>query len=167
MPQPYLGELRIFAGNFAPQGWAFCDGRSLSISANDALFALIGTLYGGDGQTSFNLPDLRGRLPVHQGGGVVVGALAGQETVTLNVQQIPAHTHPIGASGDAASTPSALSGFPAAASSNAYASEFAPESLSGSSVSISTGGSQPHSNMQPYLCVNFIMALQGNFPSQN
>ncbi|SDE06836.1 phage tail protein [Aquimonas voraii] len=165
MAQPYVGELRIFAGNFAPAGWMFCEGQLLSISENETLFQLIGTTYGGDGQSTFALPDLRGRIPIHQGNGFVLAETGGVEEVTLNINQIPSHSHPLLGSTDPATTTEPrlnVIGTPASAT-PLFA---APPNLSLSGNSISpVGGSQPHNNMQPYLCVNFIISLFGIFPS--
>jgi microcystin-dependent protein len=173
MSNPYIGEIRIFAGNFPPQGWAFCDGSLQSIAENDALFALIGTTYGGDGQTSFALPDLRGRLPVHQGAGTdqtyTLGEAGGVETVTLTTQQIPAHAHAFMGSSDTASTTGPTGAVPATMGSVttfAYGADLPPAAFAPSMVA-QAGGSQPHDNLQPYLVVSFIISLYGIFPSQN
>jgi microcystin-dependent protein len=173
MGQPFIGEIRIFAGNFAPAGWMFCDGQLLPISENDSLFNLIGTTYGGDGQSTFALPDLRGRLPSHVGsrGGTTyqLGERAGVETVTLTVQQIPGHPHPLLATKSTA-TDTAPTGRVFAASTGATVSPYGTDQpltpLSPQAIG-STGGSQPHDNLQPYLCVNFIISLFGVFPAQN
>ncbi len=165
MGQPYLGEIRMFAGNFAPAGWAFCEGQLLPIAQYDTLFTLIGTTYGGDGQTTFALPDLRGRIPIHQGqgGGLSPYALAesgGVEGVTLTTNQIPSHSHALQASTNAASgsTPAGnVTGTPTTISLYRAATP---------TVSLNSSGSQPHGNFQPYLCVNFIISLFGPFPSQ-
>jgi microcystin-dependent protein len=165
MAQPYVGEIRMFAGNFAPAGWMFCEGQLLPISENETLFQLIGTTYGGDGQSTFALPDLRGRLPIHFGNGFILAETGGAETVTLTANQIPAHTHPQLASSTIAteSQPSTRL-FAQAATVDAYVTggPFVP--LNPLSIS-PTGGSQPHSNFQPYLCVDFIISLFGIFPS--
>lgn len=165
MAQPYVGEIRMFAGNFAPAGWMFCEGELLPISENETLFQLIGTTYGGDGQSTFALPDLRGRLPLHQGNGFVLAETGGVEEVTLTVNQMAAHSHPMAASTDPTTTPSPSNnviGTPLTAT-PFYA---APPTLPLSPQSISqVGGSQPHTNFQPYLCVNFIISLFGIFPS--
>ena len=166
MAQPYIGEIRMFGGNFAPVGWMFCEGQLLPISENDALFNLIGTTYGGDGQTTFALPDLRGRLPVHQGSGSVIGEAGGVEQVTLTAGQIPIHTHPLLASTGPGNvnTPGGNVTGESAAVKIYYADQpsvaMAPQAIS------PTGGSQPHSNFQPYLCISFIISLFGIFPSQ-
>jgi microcystin-dependent protein len=166
MAQPYLGEIRMFGGNFAPAGWMFCDGSLLPISENETLFNIIGITYGGDGQSTFALPDMRGRIPIEQGNGFALAQMGGSEQVTLIPNQIPVHTHPLLGSTSVASDVSAsnnvraqsltfdgfLSGGPAQVN-------MAPQSIS------NVGGSQPHSNMQPYLCVTFIISLYGIFPS--
>jgi len=165
MAQPYVGEIRMFAGNFAPAGWMFCEGQLLPISENETLFQLIGTTYGGDGQSTFALPDLRGRLPVHQGNGFILAETGGAEEITLSVQQIPSHTHPQLGSG--------TNGGQAGPGGNVLANstviaQYAPETPTSSMAPTSigaVGGSQPHTNFQPYLCVDFIISLFGIFPS--
>ncbi len=166
MAQPYVGEIRIFAGNFAPAGWMFCEGQLLPISENETLFQLIGTTYGGDGQSTFALPDLRGRLPVHQGNGFILAETGGAEEITLTVNQIPAHSHPFIASSAAGSSSNADNNMLATSVGNLYFSQPAssPGTMSASMVS-PVGGSQPHSNFQPYLCLNYIISLFGIFPS--
>jgi len=169
MSQPYIGEIRMFAGNFAPVGWMFCEGQLLSIAENEALFALIGTTYGGDGQTTFALPDLRGRLPIHQGAGVALGQQSGVEQVTLTASQLGAHTHAFQASANQASSTTPGNQLPAitqAFSITPYGTAAPLVQLSPNSVS-SVGGSQPHDNFQPYLCIDFIISLFGVFPSQS
>lgn len=165
MANPYIGEIRMFAGNFAPAGWAFCAGQLLAISENDALFALIGTTYGGDGQTTFALPDLRGRLPMHQGNSHILAETGGVEQVTLTVNQFPAHSHVPQASSAGAATSPAGSVW-----ANSAALQFAPPSatlaLMHPGILASVGGSQPHDNLAPYLAINFIISLFGIFPSQ-
>ena len=170
MAQPYVGEIRLFAGNFAPAGWMFCDGQLLPISENETLFNLIGTTYGGDGQSTFRLPDLRGRVPIHQGtGGGGTYTLAqngGVESVTLNVNQIPAHSHSFMATSSNANDANA-SGNVAAQVTAGFPYLNAPPTVAMAASSIAnTGGSQPHSNFQPYLCIEFIISLFGIFPSQ-
>ena len=171
MSEPFVGEIRMFAGNFAPRGWAYCDGQLLAVSQNDALFSLLGTIYGGDGRTNFGLPDMRGRIPIHAGSGPGLsdrrlGAKSGSETTTVNVDQLPAHTHP------SASTNSANEGNPAGnvvadtGSKNIYADDAAPAVNFSSSSSQWVGGSQSHSNMMPYLCIHYIIALFGIYPSR-
>jgi microcystin-dependent protein len=165
--QPYVGEIRMFAGNFAPVGWMFCEGQLLPISENETLFQLIGTTYGGDGESTFALPDLRGRLPLHQGNGVILAETGGAEEVTLTVQQIPAHSHALLASSDAGSATApanAVFARTALSTITPYGSDAPPTTLSPSTVG-PVGGSQPHSNFQPYLCVDFIISLFGIFPS--
>lgn len=165
MAQPYVGEIRMFGGNFAPAGWMFCEGQLLPISENETLFQLIGTTYGGDGQSTFALPDLRGRIPIHQGNGFILAEKGGAEEITLTTNQIPAHSHPLTTSGDSAQ--SGQAGGHVLAVSAAFDAYTAEEPLGGMNpVAISsTGGSQPHTNFQPYLCVNFIISLFGIFPS--
>jgi microcystin-dependent protein len=168
MGQPYVGEIRMFGGNFAPAGWAFCEGQLLPISENEILFQLIGTTYGGDGQTTFGLPDLRGRLPLHQGNGFLLADKSGVEEVTLTVQQIPAHSHPLLGSGNNATTTSPSAAVGATIPTfgvTAYGTDTPKANLAASAVSV-VGGNQPHTNFQPYLCINFIISLFGIFPSQ-
>jgi microcystin-dependent protein len=166
MAQPYVGEIRMFAGNFAPAGWMFCEGQLLPISEYETLFNLIGTTYGGDGQSTFALPDLRGRVPLHFGNGFTLAETGGVETITLTVSQIPAHSHPFLASSNNASTANAANNVPATATNyTPYIAAAANTALNAQSVT-STGGSQPHNNFQPYLCVDFIISLFGIFPSQ-
>ena len=165
MSDAYLGEIRMFAGSFAPAGWAFCNGQLIPISENDALFVLLGTQYGGDGQETFALPNLQSRFPMHVGNNHVLSEMSGAESVTLTIQQIPNHTHPLLASGDLASGRTATGNVLGRTPAEAYASEFTPELLSPQSIS-PAGGSQPHDNMHPYLCINFIIALYGLFPTQ-
>jgi microcystin-dependent protein len=165
MGQPYVGEIRIFAGNFAPVGWMFCEGQLLPISENEVLFQLIGTTYGGDGQSTFALPDLRGRLPLHQGNGFILAETGGAEEITLTVNQIPAHSHPLLASTNiAAQTSPANNVLAQSSSADLYIEDTANANLSPVAMS-AVGGSQPHTNFQPYLCVNFIISLFGIFPS--
>lgn len=178
MSDAFIGEIRMFGGNFAPRDWAFCNGQATSISQNDALYALIGTTYGGDGQTTFNLPDLRGRLPVCQGqgaglGGYTLGQQGGTETVTLLPSQMPAHNHHLTANTNPASlvanpagqvfakTPTGATGL------SAYnATAATPVSLAAGVIG-NAGSGQPHDNTMPALCVSFIIALFGVFPSRN
>jgi microcystin-dependent protein len=166
MAQPYVGEIRMFAGNFAPVGWMLCDGQLLPIAENEVLFQLIGTTYGGDGQSTFALPDLRGRLPMHVGNGAGTGEMAGVETVTLSVQQLPTHTHPLLGSQDIANSPNPGNNVLARSPQvNAFVNASPSIAMSPQFIS-GVGGSQPHDNFQPYLCVNFIISLFGIFPSQ-
>jgi len=164
MAGPYVGEIRIFCGNFAPSGWMLCQGQLLPISENETLFQLIGTTYGGDGQETFALPNLASRVPLHQGGGFVIGETGGSETVTLTVNQIPAHNHaPLAFSG-AGTNPSPAGGIWAESSLNPYSST-APSVVLNAAAIGQAGGSQPHENMIPFLAVNFIISLFGLFPS--
>jgi microcystin-dependent protein len=164
MSQPYVGEIRMFGGNFAPAGWMFCEGQLLPISENETLFNLIGTTYGGDGQSTFALPDLRGRLPIHQGNGFVLAQTGGVESVTLTVQQIPAHTHPLLATSAAASTTDPTKHVTGKADKNLYRAGPATVAMAPQAIGL-TGGSQPHDNFQPYLCIDFIISLFGIFPT--
>ncbi|MBN1204066.1 MAG: phage tail protein [Myxococcaceae bacterium] len=177
MSEPFIGEIRMFGGNFAPKGWAFCNGQVLSIAQNTALFSLLGTTYGGNGQTTFALPNLQGRIPMHWGTGPgltprTLGESSGVESVTLISTQMPAHVHAIGVFDGAGDQPSPGGNVPAmflnqqtGQNENLYASTAnAQLGLQGESTA---GGSQPHENMQPYLCVSFIIALEGIFPSRS
>jgi microcystin-dependent protein len=173
MSDPYIGEIRIFAGNFAPAGWAFCDGSPIPISENDALFTLIGTTYGGDGQEVFNLPNLQSRVPIHNGTGpngqtFVIGEQAGVEEVTLTNQQMPVHTHPLLAAdvqGTLQSPGNALTARSHTANVFLYV-ENPPGDPMAPAIGV-VGGSQPHTNLMPYLAINYIISLFGIFPSQN
>jgi microcystin-dependent protein len=166
MAQPYVGEIRIFAGTFAPAGWMFCEGEILPISENETLFQLIGTTYGGDGQSTFGLPDLRGRLPLHQGNGFVLAETGGAEEVPLTVNQIPGHTHALLAAGGVGNDPNPGNNLLAESSlTSMYQAANPATSMAAQAIS-SAGGSQPHSNFQPYLCVSFIISLFGIFPTQ-
>jgi microcystin-dependent protein len=167
--QPYVGEIRMFAGNFAPAGWMFCEGQLLPISENETLFALIGTTYGGDGESTFALPDLRGRIPIHQGNGFILAETGGAEEITLTVNQIPFHSHPLLASSATASSTDTAGNVGArvtVAGVFLYGTDLPLQPLSPLAVG-STGGSQPHTNFQPYLCINFIISLFGLFPRQS
>lgn len=166
MAQPYVGEIRMFAGNFAPAGWMFCEGQLLPISEYETLFQLIGTTYGGDGQSTFALPDMRGRLPIHMGSGFILAETGGVEEVTLTVSQMPAHSHPFLAT-EAIATDAHANGNVMAQASTFDPYQSTPGGLSMAMQSEgSTGGSQPHTNFQPYLCMDFIISLFGIFPSQ-
>ena len=175
MSEPFVGEIRMFAGNFAPRGWAFCDGQLLAVSQNDALFSLLGTIYGGDGRTTFGLPDMRGRIPIHAGSGPGLsarrlGSKGGAESVTLTTNELPSHTHSVRAS-DATGTARTPVNNYFAEESGANVYHAAP--LSSSVVNLdassmtSTGGSRSHTNLMPAICVNFIVALFGIYPSRN
>jgi microcystin-dependent protein len=165
MAQPYVGEIRMFAGNFAPAGWMFCEGQLLAISENETLFQLIGTTYGGDGQSTFALPDLRGRLPVHQGNGLILAETGGAEEITLTVAQIPAHAHPLRASSNPGTSATVQGNLTADSPNVALYIEDAPGVNMAASSVTAVGGSQPHTNLQPYVCVEFIISLFGIFPS--
>ena len=170
MAEPFLGEIRMFGGNFAPRGYANCDGQLLSIAQNTALFSLLGTTYGGNGQTTFALPDLRGRVPLHFSGATPLGSRAGVENVTLTTAQIPAHDHGVRASAEAAGatnpTGNVLAKKPRFGADVYAPPPTTPIALSPASIA-STGGSQPHPNQQPYLVLTFVIALSGVFPSRN
>jgi microcystin-dependent protein len=165
MAQPYVGEIRLFAGNFAPAGWQLCEGQLLSISENETLFQLIGTTYGGDGQSTFALPDMRGRIPVHQGNGFILAETGGAEEVTLTMNQIPAHNHPVLATAGAGGSSSPQNNLLATTVGNVYFPGPGGQSLMNANSVSSIGGSQPHNNLQPYVCVNYIISLFGIFPS--
>jgi microcystin-dependent protein len=169
--QPYVGEIRMFGGNFAPNGWMFCDGQTLPISENDVLFQLIGTTYGGDGQSTFNLPNLQSRVPIHMGTGpsgntYQLAEAAGAESVTLSIQQIPIHNHAFVVSTASAAQSAPADAMPGNSASidlyleGAVAANFAAGAIT------PTGGSQPHTNIQPFLTISFIISLFGIFPSQ-
>jgi microcystin-dependent protein len=165
MAQPYVGEIRMFAGNFAPAGWMFCEGQLLPISENETLFNLIGTTYGGDGQSTFALPDLRGRLPMHQGNGFILAETGGAEQITLTTNTMPFHSHPFLASTNVASQLSPANSLLGQLSQGfLYFGAAGSSALNATSVG-ATGGSQPHDNFQPYLCIDFIISLFGIFPS--
>jgi microcystin-dependent protein len=172
MAQPYVGEIRMFGGNFAPAGWMFCEGQLLPISENETLFNLIGTTYGGDGQSTFALPDLRGRLPIHQGTDPATGTTftlaqtGGAESVTLTVPQIPAHTHPWLAANVVANDPNPTNNVVGESSAITMYQNGNPATPMSPLAIGSAGGSQPHDNFQPYLCLDFIISLFGIFPSQ-
>jgi microcystin-dependent protein len=166
MAQPYVGEIRMFAGNFAPVGWMFCSGQLLPIAENETLFQLIGTTYGGDGQDTFGLPDLQSRVPVHQGSGFILAETGGVESVTLSVAQMPTHTHPLVGSADIANSPNPAANVLARSGQvNMFINGNASVPMNASAVT-PVGGSQPHDNLQPYLVINFIISLFGIFPSQ-
>jgi microcystin-dependent protein len=168
MAQPYVGEIRMVGFNFAPAGWELCNGQLLPISENETLFNLIGTTYGGDGQSTFAMPDLRGRVPIHPGNGFVQAQIAGEETVTLTVQQIPAHSHTAVAVSGAGNqqTPGGNNWASASTGAKLY-SDQAPAVALNPAVVGSSGGNQPHDNLMPFQVVNFIISLYGIFPSQS
>ncbi len=175
MAQPFLGEIRMFAGNFQVRGWAYCNGQLLAISQNDALFALLGTTYGGDGVNTFALPNLQSRVPIHVGtpaGGptYVQGQLSGTENVTLLPVNLPAHSHTFTASNNSATLPAASGNVPAQTTTyQPYIVAPPNVTMAVNAVTPATpaGGNQPHTNVQPYLAINFIIALEGVFPSRN
>ncbi|HEY6968147.1 MAG TPA: tail fiber protein [Candidatus Angelobacter sp.] len=167
MSQPFIGEIRMFAGNFAPVGWAFCNGAIIPIDQNDALFNLIGTTYGGDGQTTFALPDLQSRVPIHVGPGFALGQSGGTESVTLTVSQIPAHSHPPRCLTGQGNQADPGNGIWASPSTGTIYSSTAPATAMAANAVQSAGGSQPHDNMIPFLVINFILSLFGVFPSQS
>ena len=172
MSEPFVGEIRMFAGNFAPRGWAFCDGQLLAVSQNDALFSLLGTIYGGDGRTTFGLPDLRGRVPIHAGTGPGLsprrlGAKAGSESETVTVNQLPAHSHALQGTTNLADSPNPQGRVPARSTTvDLYIQEAPTESLAADSIS-QLGGSRSHTNLMPFLCIHFIIALFGIYPSRS
>ena len=165
MGTPRVGEIRIFAGNFAPAGWMFCEGQLLPISENEVLFQLIGTTYGGDGESVFALPDLRGRVPIHQGNGFILAETGGVEEVTLTQNQIPVHNHPLRASTAVAQETNPTGNVNAQSTqAQQYIDDITSTNVLPQAVQ-PAGGSQPHTNFQPYLCVNFIISLFGVFPN--
>lgn len=164
MAEPFLSEIRLMSFAFAPQGWALCNGQLLSINQNQALFSLLGTTFGGDGQTNFALPDLRGRVPIHAGGGHGLGERGGEQAHTLSIAEIPAHDHVLNATTLTGNTPLPTNNLPADSPSQLYASPGNLAPLEPNSVA-SAGGSQAHLNMQPFLTLSFCIALQGIFPS--
>lgn len=172
MAQPYVGEIRMFAGNFPPSGWMFCDGQTLPISENEVLFQLIGTTYGGDGEETFALPNLQSRVPLHFGNGpgginYPLAQMAGTEAETLTIQQIPNHTHPLTASAADGTVPNPGGNVLAQTPAGIFPYfEDVPTANMGSGSVTPVGGSQPHENCQPFLCINYIISLFGIFPSQ-
>lgn len=168
MAEPFIGEIRIFAGNFAPNGWALCNGQLLSLEQNTASFSILGTTYGGNGETNFALPNLQGRVPIHMGDGFVEGEIGGEAAHTLLVTEMPIHSHPANAStskGNKAAPTGAVWAADAAGVTAEYQSG-APNTTMAPSAIANAGGSEPHNNLQPYLVVNFIIALVGIFPSR-
>lgn len=166
MSEPFLSEIKLVSFNFPPRGWALCNGQALPINQNQALFALLGTVYGGNGQTTFNLPNLQGRAPIHMGSGHTLGEAAGSTAVTVNIQQMPTHPHALFASSNSNGTQALPTGAFLAPLNNTYNAPNSLTTLNSQSVT-SVGGSQAHTNMMPYLTLNFCIALQGIFPSQN
>jgi microcystin-dependent protein len=170
MSQPYIGEVRLVGFDFAPLDWAMCNGALQSIAENSTLFQLIGTTYGGDGQNTYALPDLQGRIPLHQGSNgtsnYVIGAKGGVETVTVTLNQFPSHTHPLQASSVTASS-NIATGNVLGSGVYAYANAAPTIALNNSMIGLSGGGNQPHENRQPYVVMNWVIALFGVFPSQN
>ena len=166
MSNPYVGEIRMFAGNFAPTGWAFCDGSLLAISQFDILFTLIGTTYGGDGQNTFALPDLRGRVPVHQGSGYVIGQEAGVESITLTLGQLPSHTHALHASTALASAAAGPTGMLASSATASFYGSSPATPMSPAALT-AVGGALPHDNIGPFVAVSFIISLFGIYPSSS
>ncbi len=166
MSEPFLGEVKIISWNFPPKGWTFCNGQLLPINQNQALFSILGTTYGGDGRVTFGLPNLQGRMPVHVGDGIVLGERAGETAHTINISELPAHNHaPVGSSTNPPTSPGAQGNLWSANNAKPFAGS-ANVAMNPACV-LPTGGSQPHENMSPYLVLNFIIALQGIFPSQN
>jgi len=170
MSEPFVGEIRMFAGNFAPRGWAFCDGQLLAVSQNDALFSLLGTIYGGDGRTTFGLPDLRGRIPLHQGSGPGLserrlGSKGGEEKVTLTTNQLASHSHDWNANTADANSPKPQGTVLAAGTPRLFNPVDQNTDLASTTLA-NTGGSQSHTNLMPTLCINFIIALVGIYPSR-
>jgi microcystin-dependent protein len=169
MSEPFLGEIKMFAGNFAPRGWAFCEGQLLMISQNENLFSYLGTIYGGDGQTTFGIPDLRGRIPIHAGAGPGLtqrnlGTRGGSENVTLNANELPSHSHTALGTSDSASAAVPANALWGLAESEHYADLGSAQAMNTGTIQ-NTGGNQSHGNVMPFLCVNFIIALFGIFPS--
>jgi len=165
MATPYVGEIKMFAGNFAPAGWELCNGQIVPILEYETLFNLIGTTYGGDGQENFALPDMRGRVPLHQGNGFVMAETGGVENVTLTASQIPAHSHPMLASSDPSNSPNPGNSFIGTSSQvDAFFSDIPSTNMNAAAVS-SVGGNQSHNNMQPFLGINYIISIYGIYPS--
>lgn len=167
MSQPFIAEVKIISWNFPPKGWAFCNGQLLPINQNQALFSILGTTYGGDGRVNFALPNLQGRAPIYQGQGFLLGNLGGEETHTLTSQEMAAHNHIAQGSTAAANTDNPAGNVLAASNFPLYASQISSLTTIDPGTITNAGGGQPHNNMQPYLVLNFIIALQGIFPSRN
>jgi microcystin-dependent protein len=169
MSTPFLGEIKIVSFNFPPRGWAFCNGQLLPINQNQALFSILGTTYGGNGTVNFALPDLQGRVPVHVGQGITLGQRAGEAAHTLNISELPAHNHPVASSPELTNSSDPAGRVVAArprGGMNIYATPPTSTAMSAASVA-ATGGGQPHENLMPYLVLNYVIALQGIFPSRN
>ena len=171
MSEPFVGEIRMFAGNFAPRGWAFCDGQLLAVSQNDALFSLFGTIYGGDGRTTFGLPDLRGRIPLHAGQGPGLsnrrlGSKSGTENVTITTNQLPSHTHTFRGSQNLADNTNPNQRTFGTTSFDLYIPSNPNTNMSQNAIT-NVGGSRSHTNLMPFLCINFIVALFGIYPSRH
>lgn len=172
MSEPFVGEIRMFAGNYAPRGWAFCDGQLLAVSDNDALFSLLGTTYGGNGRTTFGLPDLRGRIPIHPGSGPGLtprtwGNPGGEESVTVSANQLPSHTHSLKASENTASEIAPHNKVPAQTPTADLYGDGSTLTEMGTEAITEFGGGSSHNNLMPFLCINFIIALSGIFPSRS
>lgn len=167
MSDAFVGEIRMFAGNFAPLGWAICDGSVVPIAGNDALFALIGNTYGGDGQTTFGLPDLRGRAPLHRSSTYPIGSQGGTETVTLTSNQMPLHTHTANASNVTGTAANPENAVWSVSFYTAYSTDQAPSAAMNPQAVSAAGGSQPHENMMPFVVVSYIICTAGNYPSFN
>ena len=168
MPTPFLGEIKICSFNFAPKGWAMCNGQLLPINQNQALFSLLGTTYGGNGQTTFALPNLEGRVPTHLGSGLTEGEAGGEESHTLTLAETPTHTHLLQGSTAQGTTASPTGNVPGTSSGNAYVQQNLQSAVALAAASVtSVGGGQAHENRQPFLTLNFCIALQGVFPSRN
>ncbi|MGE5704361.1 MAG: phage tail protein [Clostridia bacterium] len=165
MSEPFVGEIRLFANNYAPRGWMFCEGQILQINQNQALYSLLGTVYGGNGVTTFALPDYRGRVPIHVSQTIPLGTAQGEAAHTLTINEIPQHTHQVSASSNTPSSP-----YPAnnawAATDNTYDPAATMVTMNANAIG-TAGGSQPHNNMQPYLVLNYAIAVQGIYPSRN
>ncbi len=165
MSEPFLGEIKIISWNFPPKGWAFCNGTLLPIQQNQALFSVLGTTFGGDGRTTFGLPNLQGRTPMHVGNGIVLGEMGGETTHTLNIGEMPAHIHTVNGTKTTGDSPVPSLNYLGGAA-NMYGALANATTLQSGTISV-VGGGQAHQNMAPYLVLNFIIALQGIFPSQN
>lgn len=172
MPVPFTGEVKMFAGSFAPRGWRYCDGQLLAISQYQALYALIGTTYGGDGRSTFGIPDMRGRVPVHQGQGLsltkrILGERAGVEKVTLTMNDMPSHTHLIQATSDAATTADPTNAVPAQTPDTFYSNSSTTDATLYGGTVLENSGGDSHYNIQPSLCIGFVICLEGEFPNRN